>query len=133
MVQVTLDGEHPREGEGIHIEGREDRAVPFHPGGKANEGHARQELNIQQKQEAGDDEEEHLEQVEEERKKELEEEEMEQAGQPERLAEDLDQTPEEHEWKEKDEETNMLHEHAHLEVPYFLLPPLVGKYSWLSG
>ncbi|XP_015284947.1 PREDICTED: Golgi integral membrane protein 4 isoform X2 [Gekko japonicus] len=115
--EVILDGEHPQEGEGIHAEGREDRAVPFHPGGKAVEGHARQELNIQQKQEAGEDEEQHLEQVEEENKKELEEEEMEQAGQPERLAEDLDQTPEEREWKEKEEEINMLHEHTHLEEP----------------
>ncbi|XP_060098443.1 Golgi integral membrane protein 4 isoform X4 [Heteronotia binoei] len=115
--EVTLDGEHPQEGEGIHSEGREDKALPFHPGGKVIEGHPRQELNIQQKQEAGEDEEQHLEQVEEERKKELEEEEMEQAGQPEHLAEDLDQTPEDHEWKEKEEETNMLHEHTHLEEP----------------
>uniref|UniRef100_A0ACB8FBX7 Uncharacterized protein n=1 Tax=Sphaerodactylus townsendi TaxID=933632 RepID=A0ACB8FBX7_9SAUR len=115
--EVTLNGEHPEEAEEIHVEGREDRAVPFHRGGKAIEGHSHQELNIQQKQEAGEDEEQRLEQVEEEHKKELEEEEMEQAGQPERLAEDLDQTPEEHEWKEKEEETNVLHEHAHLEEP----------------
>ncbi|XP_054838266.1 Golgi integral membrane protein 4 isoform X2 [Eublepharis macularius] len=113
--EVTLNGESPQEGEEIHTEGREDRADPFHPGRKASDGRAHQELNIQQKQEAGEDEEQHLEQVEEEHRKELEEEEMEQAGQPERLAEDLDQAPEEHEWKEKEEETNTLPEHAHLE------------------
>lgn len=104
---------------GIHLEGREVGAELFHPGGNGMDGHAPRELNIQQKQEAGEDDEQHVEQEEEEHKKELEEEEMEQAGQPENLAEDLDQAPEEHEWKEKEqveEETNVVGEHEHSQV-----------------
>lgn len=100
-------------------EGREQTEELFHPDRKVMEGHGPRELNIQEKQEAGEDEEQHVEQDEEEQKKELEEEEMEQAGQPEHLTDDLDQIPEEHEWKEKeqtDEENNTVGEHNHSQV-----------------
>lgn len=126
-LQVTLHGEQPLGGaeshRGIHSEGREDRADLFHPAGKLIDGHTPRELNIQQKQEAGEDEEQNAEQDEDEHRKELEEEEMEQAGQPERLTEDLDQVPEEHAWKEKEqteEETNILGKYTHLEVVHAL-------------
>ncbi|NXW42798.1 GOLI4 protein, partial [Nyctiprogne leucopyga] len=102
-----------------HEEEKEDGAEPFHLQRRGNEGQHAKELNIQEQQEAGEDDEQHVDQVEEERKKELEEEEMEQAGQPEHLEEEQDQVPEEHEWKkqeEQEEETNMLGDHLHSEV-----------------
>ncbi|XP_058044574.1 Golgi integral membrane protein 4 isoform X3 [Ahaetulla prasina] len=123
-VKIMQNGEQPQGGEeAIKAnpgEGREQTAELFHPDRKVVEGHGPRELNIQEKQEAGEDEEQHAEQDEEEQKKELEEEEMEQAGQPEHLTDDLDQVPEEHGWKDKiqtDEETNMVGEHSHSQEP----------------
>ncbi|XP_034294928.1 Golgi integral membrane protein 4 isoform X2 [Pantherophis guttatus] len=122
--EIMQNGEQSQRGEeAVNVnprEGREQTAELFHPDRKVVEGHGPRELNIQEKQEAGEDEEQHAEQDEEEQKKELEEEEMEQAGQPEHLTDDLDQVPEEHEWKDKeqtDEETNMVGEHNHSQEP----------------
>lgn len=122
--EIMQNGEQPQGGEEaikvIPGEGREQTAELLHPDRKVMEGHVPRELNIQEKQEAGEDEEQHAEQDEEEQKKELEEEEMEQAGQPEHLTDDLDQIPEEHEWKEKEqteEETNTVGEHSHSQEP----------------
>ncbi|XP_026561587.1 Golgi integral membrane protein 4 isoform X1 [Pseudonaja textilis] len=122
--EIMQNGEQSQgEEEAIKVnprKGREQTAELFHPDRKVMEGHGPRELNIQEKQEAGEDEEQHAEQDEEEQKKELEEEEMEQAGQPEHLTDDLDQIPEDHEWKDKeqtDEETNTVGEHNHSQEP----------------
>lgn len=143
--QLTLNAEQPGGGEETNrgMEEKEERAEPFHPGRKEIEGHAPRELNIQEKQEAGDEAEEHMEQVAEEHKKELEEEEMEQAGQPEHLTEDLDQAPEEQEWKEKEqteEETKVLVERHHSEVSVLFCSSWFSssvcelhKYYWVEG
>ncbi|XP_039178746.1 Golgi integral membrane protein 4 isoform X1 [Crotalus tigris] len=132
--EIMQNGEQSQGGEeAIKVsprEGREQTEELFHPDRKVMEGHGPRELNIQEKQEAGEDEEQHVEQDEEEQKKELEEEEMEQAGQPEHLTDDLDQIPEEHEWKEKeqtDEENNTVGEHNHSQEPP--TPKTVTRYK----